>query len=113
VETSAPPYNAYPDDEIISFMPGGKVWPVVILEVILPSAHSKAPSDLDQRVTERSSASIGEQSVSYSVDSVDTTVAHPVSVSPTDRRRTNIAGGDSEDARIRMSRQCVQREQKN
>jgi hypothetical protein len=48
VETPAPPYKAYPDDEIISFTRGAKVWPVVMFEVILPSAYSKAPSDLDQ-----------------------------------------------------------------
>jgi hypothetical protein len=48
METPAPPYKAYPDDEIISLTPGAKVWPVVMLEVILPSAYSKAPSDLDQ-----------------------------------------------------------------
>jgi hypothetical protein len=117
VETSAPPYKAYPDDEIISFTPGAKVWPVVIVEVILPSTYSKAPSDLDQRVTERSIASAGEQSVSPSVDTVDTAVVHPdrttVPVSPTDCRRTNITEDSSEDARIRMSRRCVQREQKN
>jgi hypothetical protein len=46
LDTPAPPYKADPDDEIILFTPGGKLWPIVMLEVILPSAYSKAPSDL-------------------------------------------------------------------
>jgi hypothetical protein len=50
VEALAPPYQPYPDDVVISFTPGAKLWPVVMLEVILPSAYSKAPSDLDQGV---------------------------------------------------------------
>jgi hypothetical protein len=114
LETPAPPYKAYPDDEIISFTPGAKVWPVVMIEVILPSAYSKAPLDLDRQVAENSIASAGEHPVSHSVG---TAVAHPgkatVPASPTDRHRAKIAEDRSEDPCTRMLRRCVQREQKN